>query len=83
VTAQRWTTKDITRELELASTAHARSLISRWRKKGNPAGTPVWVNIRTGERWYDAELVTAAWLARPGRGWRAGQPDTDHRGSTP
>ena len=75
--AQRWTTGDITRELELSSREAARKLISRWRKKRNPAGTPVLVNIQTGERWYDPELVTAARDAMPGRGWRAGQTDTD------
>ena len=83
MTPTRWTTVDITRELGLASREAARQLTSRWRKRGNPAGFPVDINYRTNERWYDAELVTAAWLARPGRGWRAGQPDTDHRGSTP
>jgi len=77
VTAQRWTTADITRELDLSSRESARKWISRWRAKGNPAGTPVWIDPRTGERWYDAELVTAAWRARRGRGWRAGQTDTD------
>ena len=77
MTPQRWTTADITRELDLSSREAARKLISRWRKKGIPAGTPVWIDPRTGERWYDAGMVTAAYDARPGRGWRAGQPDTD------
>jgi len=83
MTPQRWTTADITRELDLSSREAARKLISRWRKKGIPAGTPVWIDPRTGERFYDAELVTAARAASRGRGWRAGQTDTDHRGSAP
>jgi len=79
--AQRWTTADITRELGLTSRESARKWISRWRAKGIPAGTPVWIDPRTGERWYDAELVAAAYVASLGRGWRAGQTDTDHRGA--
>lgn len=82
MTPQRWTTADITRELGLTSREAARKWISRWRRKRNPAGAPVWIDPRTGERWYDAELVTAAYDARPGRGWRAGQTDTRSR-STP
>jgi hypothetical protein len=83
MTAQRWTTEDIARELDLASREAARQLTSRWRKRGTPAGFPVGINYQTSERWYDAEMVTAAYDAMPGRGWRAGHTDTDHRGSTP
>jgi len=75
--AQRWTTEDIAGELGLASTASARKWISRLRAKGDPAGTPVGLDLRTGERWYDPKLVTAARAASPGRGWRAGHTDTD------
>ena len=77
MTAQRWTTEDIAGELGLASREAARQLTSRWRKRGTPAGFPVGINYRTGEREYDAELVIAAHADMPGRGWRAGQPDTD------
>jgi len=83
MTPWRWTTVDITRELGLASRESARTLISRWRKKGIPAGTPEWINPQTGERWYDPELVIAARAAMPGRGWRAGHTDDYRRGSTP
>jgi len=83
MTPMRWTTEDIARELGLASREAARQLTSRWRKRGTPAGFPVGIIYQTGEREYDAELVTAAYDARPGRGWRAGHTDDDSRGSTP
>jgi len=76
-TAQRWTTEDIAGELEFASTASVRKWISRLRAKGEPAGTPIGLDLQTGERWYDPKLVTAARAASPGRGWRAGHTDTD------